>query len=143
MARKTKEYRQRKAQKSKEWREALTPEEAEAFRQRKNASMRQGRRDRKELYMWRAAKKRAIAQGLPFNIEVDDIKIPTHCPVLGIELKVSDSGRQGPSSPSLDRIKPHWGYVKGNIIVVSFRVNQIKRDATLAEIAAIHRFYSL
>ena len=38
-----------------------------------------------------------------------------------------------PDSPSLDRIVPELGYVKGNIRVISNRANHLKSDATLEE----------
>ena len=37
-------------------------------------------------------------------------------------------------SPSLDRIDPNRGYTKDNIIVMSYRANRIKNDATKEEI---------
>ena len=41
------------------------------------------------------------------------------------------------SSPSLDRIIPSLGYVKGNIRVISFRANTLKNNATLSELELI------
>jgi hypothetical protein len=38
------------------------------------------------------------------------------------------------NSPSLDKIIPSLGYVRGNVQVISQRANSIKRDATLAEL---------
>ena len=35
-----------------------------------------------------AARKRAIKKGVPFELTREDIVVPTHCPLLGIELKV-------------------------------------------------------
>lgn len=90
--------------------------------------------------MWRSAKRRALSRGWDFNIEVTDIRVPSHCPVLGIPLFIG-KGKPTDNSPSLDRIKPEWGYIKGNILVVSHRVNKIKSDATLSEIQAIADFY--
>lgn len=48
----------------------------------------------------------------------------------------------GPNSPSLDKIVPELGYVKGNIVVVSLRANQIKSDATIEELQAVAKFYN-
>lgn len=90
--------------------------------------------------MWFAAKTRATKKKLPFDIEVSDIVIPTLCPVLGIELHRIKSGRgvgQNPASPSLDRIIPHLGYVKGNVRVISFRANVLKNDASVEELEKI------
>jgi hypothetical protein len=53
------------------------------------------------------------------------------CPALGVPLVF---GRRSPNNPSLDRIKPELGYVKGNIAVISRRANAIKQDATADEL---------
>jgi hypothetical protein len=56
------------------------------------------------------------------------------CPVLGV-LFVTE-GRH-PYNPSVDRLDPSKGYVRGNIAIISWRANAIKRDATLAELEAL------
>lgn len=48
----------------------------------------------------------------------------------------------GPNSPTLDRIRPDLGYVKGNVIVISGRANRIKSDATIEELRDIASFYA-
>lgn len=84
--------------------------------------------------MWSVAKQRAKQRGIEFTISRDDIVIPTHCPVLGMELRlgVGRSGRQGgnPDSPSLDRIDSSRGYVPGNVRVISHLANSMKGAAT-------------
>jgi hypothetical protein len=49
-------------------------------------------------------------------------------------------GKFDSCSPSLDRIVPELGYVKGNVRVISDRANRIKRDATLEELRAIVKY---
>ena len=80
----------------------------------------------------KTAKYRAKKRGIPFNIEKQDIILPTHCPVLGIKLKLSDLAKNGgaPYSYSLDRIDPNVGYIKGNIMVMSHLANSMKSNAT-------------
>lgn len=92
------------------------------------------------LYLWRRAKDRAEKTGLPFNIAPSDILVPVFCPVLGIKLS---RGRGGfhPASPTLDKIDNCRGYVKGNVVVVSWRANRLKSDATVSELRAIVSFY--
>jgi len=90
--------------------------------------------------MYRQAKHRAKRDNVPFTITVDHIQIPTHCPVSGVPLVITD-GRASECSPSLDRIRPELGYTPNNIIVVSNRVNTLKRDASLEELNAIAEFY--
>lgn len=98
-----------------------------------------------ERRLWWAARKRATARGIPFEIDVADIVIPTHCPILGIPLKPM-SGRgavpipERNNSPSLDRIDNAKGYVKGNVAVISMRANHIKADGTADELIAIAEF---
>ena len=45
------------------------------------------------------------------------------------------------ASPSIDRIIPTLGYVRGNVIVVSLKANRIKNDATPDELMEVARFY--
>lgn len=92
--------------------------------------------------MLRSARERAKAAGLPFNITLDDIIIPKVCPVLGIEITPGiGTGRARPGSPSLDRIIPELGYVRGNVIVTSHRANTLKNNATVREMRRVASFY--
>lgn len=93
--------------------------------------------------MLRNAKARAKAAEIPFVLTVEDIVIPSHCPILGLPL-FQMLGRRGggDNSPSLDRVIPERGYVPGNIIVISNRANRLKNDATIAELRDIASFYA-
>lgn len=86
--------------------------------------------------LWRSARNRARKRGVPFEIEPSDIQVPTHCPILGVELVVA-KGRFNENSPSLDRKDPSKGYVPGNVAVISFRANLIKNDATAEELEKV------
>lgn len=79
------------------------------------------------------AKHRAKKKGLNFNIDDSDIVIPEYCPILNIKLEIAQ-GRCTRNSPSLDRIIPSKGYVKGNVWVISYRANTVKNDLTLDEL---------
>ena len=84
-----------------------------------------------ETKMLRRAKQRAKERGVDFNLSLEDITIPTHCPILGIELKMH-KGRSGgqPNSPALDRVDNNKGYVKGNVMVMSHLANMMKSSAS-------------
>ncbi len=86
-----------------------------------------------EYKMYARAKSRAKKNNLPFNIELDDIIIPERCPLLGIEIE-STEVRNSPNNPSLDKIIPEKGYIKGNVWVISNRANTLKNDASLQEL---------
>jgi hypothetical protein len=89
-------------------------------------------------HLLKGAKARAKRDGLPFALILTDIVIPTNCPVLGIELQQgAGRGRFLPGSPSLDKIIPGKGYVRGNVRVISHRANTIKTDATLDELQRV------
>lgn len=84
-----------------------------------------------ETFMIKEARKRAIERNIPFDITKEDIIIPTFCPILNIKLE--RCGKQG-HAPSLDRIIPELGYVKGNIAVISQRANSLKNNMSIDEI---------
>ena len=82
-------------------------------------------------------KHRATKSGIPFNLTRDDIQIPTYCPILGIELNWNQGKGYHPDSPSVDKIRPELGYVKGNVRVISARANLLKNDATVEELTKV------
>ena len=86
------------------------------------------------------AKHRAKKQGLPFNLKYTDFEIPQRCPVFGMLLE-THSGRIRDNSASIDKIIPSLGYVKDNIVIVSYRANRIKNNATLEELQQLAEYY--
>ena len=79
------------------------------------------------------AKYRAAAKGIPFDIVNEDLGImPKVCPILGLPIMLGQ-GVQTDNSPSLDRLKPERGYVKGNVHIISLRANVIKSHGTAEE----------
>lgn len=95
------------------------------------------------------ARSRAKEKNLPFDIDLDYIRamagenaqFASHCPILGIPLewscRRSNKSIPLPGSPSLDRIVPERGYVKGNIWIISHRANTIKNNATHDELKLV------
>ena len=95
-----------------------------------------------EWRMRNRCKQRALTDGREFDLELEDIIIPTHCPILHIPLAVNSNayknGKYGPNdfSPSLDRIDNSKGYVRENIQVISQRANRMKGAATVDDLKA-------
>jgi hypothetical protein len=93
--------------------------------------------------MVKKARKRAKDKTLDFNIDHAYIRsiTPSHCPILGVPLEWSSQRGNGnrplPNSPSLDRIDPSKGYVKGNVWIISYRANAIKNDASHEELKLV------
>jgi hypothetical protein len=97
------------------------------------------RKEKPDLYMLRAAKKRAKEKGLDFNLSKEDIVIPQNCPILGIPL-IKGEKYSNDNSPSLDRVDNNKGYIKDNVIVISQRANMLKSNGSAEEHEAIAKF---
>lgn len=113
---------------------AVKPEVLEQRRIRNRIN----RRNNPELKMVYSARNRSKTHNVPCTIAATDIHIPKYCPVLGIELVMSN--KVTVATPSLDRIIPELGYVPGNICVISYRANRIKNDASLSEVIAVAQY---
>lgn len=79
-------------------------------------------------------KQRAKIKNLPFDLTLEDISIYSVCPVFGISLERSTTGKQANNSPSVDRIDSTKGYTKDNIQILSNKANRMKQDATPEEL---------
>lgn len=75
-------------------------------------------------------KARAKRDGIPFDLTVDDIVIPDVCPVFNVPIARNNKIGPGSFSPSVDRIIPSLGYIKGNIQIISHLANSMKQNAT-------------
>lgn len=93
-----------------------------------------------QRWLLNCARHRAKERNIPFNLNITDIKIPGICPVLGIPLFFSKGGRTN-NTPTVDRIIPEKGYITGNIIVISWRANHLRNDASINELEQIYKFY--
>ena len=72
------------------------------------------------------------------------IEYPKVCPVLGIKLDWGRHGNQPNSrfnSPSMDRIDPTKGYIKGNVLMMSNLANSMKQNATPEQLNKFSRYY--
>lgn len=100
-------------------------------------SRKHGKSRSKEYSMFYSARTRAHKMGLPFSIKLEDIVIPEFCPLLGIPIFAGKHGEYHPNSASIDRKNPLLGYTRDNIWVISFRANEIKNNASLAELKTL------
>jgi hypothetical protein len=87
-----------------------------------------------------SAKKR----GIEFDLDVTDLNrlgFPISCPILGMPLKFNN-GKPKDNSYSVDRIDSNIGYTPDNIVIISYKANRLKSDATLIELKRISNFYT-
>lgn len=129
--------KQKQVDRVKRWRQ----ENPEAYKAQREEQYRRRKQKNPIGVLVNGARGRAKRKGVPFTITAADLQQPTHCPVLGIELDYANAGLHVDASASLDRIKPELGYVKGNVIIISWRANRIKCDATPEELLRVAEFY--
>ena len=88
-------------------------------------------------------KSSAKKRGIPFDLtlpDLNDLTIPISCPILGIPIRYNRGSLQD-NSISIDRIDSSKGYTYDNIIVVSWKANRLKNNATKEELKKISEFY--
>jgi len=87
-----------------------------------------------------AAAHRARKSNLPFDIDIDYLmSIATDtCPVFKTPFEWGQyNGPRHAFGPSLDRIIPELGYVKGNVVFISNLANTVKSNVTEKELYAV------
>ena len=114
---------------------------AKEIRARKRLGLKKARRAAGHIldpryYMLKGARARALEHGWEFDITLEDIVIPATCPVLGIILEPCE-GKARDCSPSVDRIESAYGYIRGNVRVISYRANLLKNNATIEELSLV------
>lgn len=77
-----------------------------------------------------------------WNLVFNDLEWPLVCPVLDLELDYFCSVRTE-NSVSFDRIDSNKGYIKGNVVIMSWRANRIKNDGTAEEHKKIADFLTI
>ena len=91
------------------------------------------------IYMCKA-KQRAKHKNLDFDLDLEYLLsiAPDECPVFNTKfIWGRHQGGQHRKTPSLDRIIPELGYIKGNVVFISLWANIIKADATEKELYAV------
>ena len=81
----------------------------------------------------------ALKRGIYFDLTVQDIMDigrPKVCKYLETELDYASTS-VAPNSPSVNRVDPSLGYVKGNIEIISNKANSMLLDATKEELKTI------
>jgi hypothetical protein len=91
-------------------------------------------------HLIKGAKCRAKAAKVAFDLKRGDLTISDHCPVFDLPFDLTARGL-APFTPTIDRLDPHKGYTKNNVEVISWRANELKRNATLAEIEALCEWF--
>ena len=100
-------------------------------------------------YLWKLAKQRARKKEREFTITVADVEavLTDTCSILNIPIYRHPHQTGGahqniqPDSMSLDRIDASKGYTPDNIRIISWRANELLKDATIEELKCISEYY--
>jgi hypothetical protein len=94
------------------------------------------------------AKIRAKKRGLKFNLTNEYLKeiFPkdNKCPITGVDFQFgykNDNKINKNYAPSLDRIVPSKGYVKGNVMIICDLMNRMKQDSSFDDMEKLFKFY--
>jgi len=94
-------------------------------------------RAKREKFRRRAYKVRV--RGTVWSLKFYDVAWSLQCPVLGIDLDYY-SDKQSDNSPMLTMLDPAKGYIKDNVIVISWRAHRLTADGTSLEHRQIATF---
>jgi hypothetical protein len=99
----------------------------------------------------RSARTRARAKGLQFDLDLDYLldmaaRQEFRCALTGIEFFTRHKwpGRVDPYTPSIDRVEPALGYIRGNVRLVAYAVNAMLLDwgeGLFVQIANSYRYW--
>ena len=82
-----------------------------------------------------------MRQNIKFDLTVDEINWPTHCPIFGYELSYYETDKD--RSVSIDKHDPQKGYTKDNVVVMSLRANRAKWNLTTDEVKKLYEYLLL
>lgn len=131
---------ERRAELKRRWNRSNPEKRAESSRR----SYLRAKVDRPARHLLNKARWRAKRDEREFRITEADILAvwpqDNRCPILGCELQC---GQGRDFAPSLDRIDNAQGYVPGNLAVLSWKANAMKRELTVDHIRALARLVDL
>lgn len=111
---------------------------AKRDKDRDNKAQREWRR--RNPFKFKCSSKRldCSKRGIPFDLTPEYLESiwTGKCPVLGVPMDIL-SHKDNLYAPQLDRVNPSMGYVKGNVVWLSRRANNIKSNATIEELEAV------
>lgn len=92
----------------------------------------------------RRARDRAKRKNILFSLTHADVSMPESCPCCGCVMNI-DTERRGSGNPylhgpTLDRFDSSLGYVPGNVNVICWQCNDIKRSATADQLRTVARW---
>lgn len=94
--------------------------------------------ERIQGYILRNVRYSAKRRGIECKLDLQDIVITKHCPLLGIELIYRDfeqpSNFNSNSWATVDRFDNTKGYIPGNVWIISRLANNMKNSASLTQL---------
>jgi len=112
------------------WKDSIGLRRLSYCRDCENNYQKEKRDQRPAKRLFLLAKRRALKEKLKFNLTIEYIEQiwpkNNQCPIFETVFKSGIQNRN--FLPTIDKIKPANGYTIGNIVIISFKANQIKSD---------------
>jgi hypothetical protein len=127
------------AEKALAWQKMMYAEHGDAYRQHKRDNLKKDPLG----HIFRGTRSRALKRGIEFSICKTDLNLQDECPCCRQKMEVKAGPiKKGadPRSPSIDRIDNSKGYVVGNVAIICWRCNELKRNGTIEEFRNILRW---
>lgn len=93
---------------------------------------------KRKIQILNRVKNRAKRDNEEFNLTIEDVIWPTHCPVFGYELSYEHADKD--RSVSFDKHDPNKGYTKGNVVIMSLRANRAKWNLNVEEAKLLYEY---
>lgn len=134
-------YRKKQPEKSKK----ISQEGYQRNKEKRLKARKQRHSDEPWHQMVITARRSSTRTNVPFDIDAEYVKsiFPTDnkCPVFETLFTTSTKGKTRDQSPSLDKIIPSLGYVKGNVVIISLKANRMKNNGSIEELQRLVNFY--
>lgn len=89
-------------------------------------------------YILRNVRYSAKRRNIPYDLEMIDLTVPSHCPLLGIPIDYRDftvpADFNNNNWATVDRIDNEKGYIRGNVWIISRLANNMKNSASLDQL---------
>lgn len=102
---------------------------------------------RKAAVMARGIRGRCLRDGIPVDLDIFTLKNmrdwltrQSTCECCGVRFEYDADGPWCNASPSVDRFYPAHGYTRGNVSLICWRCNNLKRDASADELDRVVRW---
>ena len=99
--------------------------------------------DKAKQHKFNVKRSQAKSLGVDWNIRFQEVEWNDWCPVFDIKLNWLNEGKAKDDTPSFDRTDSDKGYVAGNVVIMSWKANRLKNNATKEDLKALSEYMEI